>query len=148
MKKKFLFSWIGFVSFFVLLFTNCLVTTNSIDTKGTQYGEPVIIGEEIIDFAPFPSRTENLDFIFGTESLAEITLQINRSEWDKQLAHFDKNPKHEECIHADFEMTKGDYTWRIYDIGMNECGVFIICIRKIFHYFFSNYWISHRINNI
>lgn len=122
MKKKFLFSWIGFVSFFVLLFTSCPVTTNSIDTKGIQYGDPVIKGEEIIDFAPFPSRTENLDFIFGTESLAEITLQINRSEWDKQLAHFDKNPKHEECIHADFEITKGDYTWRIYDIGMRIRG--------------------------
>lgn len=68
------------------------------------------------------SRTESLDYIFGTEQVAEISLNIKRSEWNTLLENFDKNPKNEDCIHADFEMTKGGNTWKINDIGMRLRG--------------------------
>ena len=68
------------------------------------------------------SRTESLDYIFGTDSVAEITLTIKRSEWDALCANYDTNPKNENCIHADFEMKKGGNTWKINDIGMRLRG--------------------------
>lgn len=68
------------------------------------------------------SRTESLDYIFGTEQVAEISLNIKRSEWNILLENFDKNPKNEDCIHADFEMKKGGNTWKINDIGMRLRG--------------------------
>lgn len=68
------------------------------------------------------SRTESLDYIFGTEQVAEISLNIKRSEWNTLLENFDKNPKNEDCIHANFEMKKGGNTWKINDIGMRLRG--------------------------
>lgn len=68
------------------------------------------------------SRTESLDYIFGTDSVADIKLTIKRSEWESLLKNYDKNPKNENCIHADFEMKKGNNTWKINDIGMRLRG--------------------------
>lgn len=68
------------------------------------------------------SRTESLNYIFGTDSVAEITLTISRKEWDKLCTNYDKNPKNEDCVHAGFEMKKGDNTWQISDIGMRLRG--------------------------
>ena len=77
---------------------------------------------DVIEPVPFATRTENLDFIFGTDSVAEITLTIDRSEWTTLLENYDTNPKNEDCIHADFKMTKGEYTWQAEDIGMRLRG--------------------------
>lgn len=49
-------------------------------------------------------------------------MNIKRSEWNILLENFDKNPKNEDCIHADFEMKKGGNTWKINDIGMRLRG--------------------------
>lgn len=68
------------------------------------------------------SRTESLDYIFGTDSVADIKLTIERSDWNNLLENYDKNPKNENCIHADFEMKKGDNIWKINDIGMRLRG--------------------------
>lgn len=68
------------------------------------------------------SRTESLDYIFGTDSVADIKLTIKRSEWQTLLDNYDKNLKNEDCIHADFEMKKGGNTWKINDIGMRLRG--------------------------
>ena len=68
------------------------------------------------------SRTGSLDYIFGTDSVAEITLTIKRSEWQTLLDNYDTNSKNENYIHADFEMKKGDNTWKINDIGMRLRG--------------------------
>lgn len=68
------------------------------------------------------SRTESLDYIFGTDSVAEITLTIKRSEWQTLLDNYDMNSKNENYIHADFEMKKGNNTWKINDIGMRLRG--------------------------
>ena len=68
------------------------------------------------------SRTESLNYIFGTDSVAEITLTISRKEWNKLCTNYDKNPKNEDCVHAGFEMKKGDNTWQISDIGMRLRG--------------------------
>ena len=68
------------------------------------------------------SRTESLDYIFGTDSVADIKLTIKRSEWQTLLNNYDINSKNENYIHADFEMTKGDNTWKINDIGMRLRG--------------------------
>lgn len=68
------------------------------------------------------SRTESLNYIFGTDSVAEITLTISRKEWNKLCTNYDKNPKNKDCVHAGFEMKKGDNTWQISDIGMRLRG--------------------------
>lgn len=63
-----------------------------------------------------------MNYIFGTDSVAEITLTISRKEWNKLCTNYDKNPKNEDCVHAGFEMKKGDNTWQISDIGMRLRG--------------------------
>lgn len=77
---------------------------------------------DVIEPKPFATRTENLDLIFGTEEVAEITLTIDRSEWNTLLDNYDTNPKNEDCIHAAFKMTKAGYTWKAEDIGMRIRG--------------------------
>lgn len=105
--------------------TTYTVTVRTMDTSGNLSGgssKDVTTLSEDIEPIPYGSRTENLDFIFGTDSVAEITLTIARSEWDDMLDYYDRNPRNEECIHADFTMTKGDYTWEIGDVGIRPRG--------------------------
>lgn len=100
-------------------FTIKTVDTSGNKSKGITKSSKLM---DVIEPVPYPTRTENLDFIFGTDSVAEITLTIKRSEWDTLLKYYDINPKNEDCIHADFKMTKGDYTWQAKDIGMRLRG--------------------------
>lgn len=105
--------------------TTYTVTVRTMDTSGNlsvEISMDVTTLSEDIEPIPYGSRTENLDFIFGTDSVAEITLTIARSEWDDMLDYYDRNPRNEECIHADFTMTKGDYTWEIGDVGIRPRG--------------------------
>ena len=99
-------------------------TIKAVDTSGNKTNgiTKSIKLMDVIDPVPFATRTENLDFIFGTDAVAEITLTIDRSEWDTLLKNYDTNDKNEDCIHADFKMTKGDYTWQADDIGMRLRG--------------------------
>lgn len=105
--------------------TTYTVTVRTMDTSGNLSGgssKDVTTLSEDIEPIPYGSRTKNLDFIFGTDSVAEITLTIARSEWDDMLDYYDRNPRNEECIHADFTMTKGGYTWEIGDVGIRPRG--------------------------
>lgn len=99
-------------------------TIKAVDTSGNKTNgiTKSIKLMDVIEPVPFATRTENLDFIFGTDAVAEITLTIDRSEWDTLLKNYDTNDKNEDCIHADFKMTKGDYTWQADDIGMRLRG--------------------------
>lgn len=101
------------------------VTVKTMDTSGNlSKGVPTDVTTQSEDVAPIPfgSRTENLNFIFGTESVAEIVLTIDRSEWNIMLDYYDLNERNEECVHADFKMKKGGYTWTIDDIGIRPRG--------------------------
>lgn len=99
-------------------------TVKTVDTSGNESAgvtsEKITIQENV--GPELGSRTESLNYIFGTDSVAEITLTISRKEWDKLCANYDKNPKNEDCVHADFEMKKGNNTWQISDIGMRLRG--------------------------
>ena len=99
-------------------------TIKAVDTSGNK-SEGQTLSKKLMDVIepkPFATRTENLDLIFGTDEVAEITLTIDRSEWNTLLDNYDTNPKNEDCIHANFEMKKGGYTWKAEDIGMRLRG--------------------------
>lgn len=99
-------------------------TIKAVDTSGNK-SEGITKSSKLMDViepVPFATRSENLDFIFGTDKIAEITLTIDRSEWNTLLEYYDTNNHNENCIHADFKMTKGDYTWEADDIGMRLRG--------------------------
>lgn len=99
-------------------------TVKTVDTSGNEStgvtSEKITIQENV--GPELGSRTESLNYIFGTDSVAEITLTISRKEWNKLCTNYDKNPKNEDCVHAGFEMKKGDNTWQISDIGMRLRG--------------------------
>lgn len=99
-------------------------TVKTVDTSGNESAgvtsEKITIQENV--GPELGTRTESLNYIFGTDSVAEITLTISRKEWDKLCTNYDKNPKNEDCVHADFEMKKGNNTWQISDIGMRLRG--------------------------
>lgn len=99
-------------------------TVKTVDTSGNE-STGVTSGKITIAENVGPElgiRTESLNYIFGTDSVAEITLTISREQWDKLCTNYDKNPKNEDCVHADFEMKKGNNTWQISDIGMRLRG--------------------------
>ena len=87
---------------------NTSENTESTETTETIENDGVI----------FSDRTEGLNYIFSTDSLADITLTITRTEWNNLLAYYDQNSKNEEYIHADFKMKKGGNSWKISDIGL------------------------------
>lgn len=99
-------------------------TVKAVDTSGNESAgvtsEKITIQENV--GPELGSRTESLNYIFGTDSVAEITLSISREQWDELCTNYDKNPKNEDCVHADFEMKKGNNTWQISDIGMRLRG--------------------------
>lgn len=99
-------------------------TVKTVDTSGNESSgvtsEKITIQENV--GPELGARTESLNYIFGTDSVAEITLTISRKEWDKLCTNYDKNLKNEDCVHADFEMKKGNNTWQISDIGMRLRG--------------------------
>lgn len=99
-------------------------TVKTVDTSGNEStgvtSEKITIQENV--GPELGSRTESLNYIFGTDSVAEITLTISRKEWDKLCTNYDKNPKNEDCVHAGFEMKKGGNTWQISNIGMRLRG--------------------------
>ncbi len=101
-----------------------IFTIKTVDTSGNESdgvkSEKITIAENV--GPALGSRTESLNYIFGTDSVAEITLTISREQWDELCANYDKNPKNEDCVHADFEMKKGNNTWQISDIGMRLRG--------------------------
>ena len=99
-------------------------TIKAVDTSGNKTNgiTKSIKLMDVIEPVPFATRSDNLDFIFGTDSVAEITLTIDRSEWNTLLEYYDTNNHNENCIHADFKMTKGEYTWQAEDIGMRLRG--------------------------
>ena len=100
-------------------FTIKAVDTSGNKTNGITKSSKLM---DVIEPVPFATRTQNLDLIFGTDAVAEITLTIDRSEWNTLLENYDTNPKNEDCIHADFKMTKGEYTWQADEIGMRLRG--------------------------
>lgn len=99
-------------------------TVKTVDTSGNESAgvtsEKITIQENV--GPELGSRTESLNYIFGTDSVAEITLTISREQWDELCTNYDKNPKNEDCVHAGFEMKKGGNTWQISDIGMRLRG--------------------------
>lgn len=99
-------------------------TVKTVDTSGNESAgvtsEKITIQENV--GPELGSRTESLNYIFGTDSVAQITLTISRAEWDKLCENYDKNSRNEDCVHADFEMKKGNNTWQISNIGMRLRG--------------------------
>lgn len=101
-----------------------IFTVKTVDTSGNESdgvkSQKITIAENV--GPALDSRTESLNYIFGTDSVAQITLTISREQWDELCTNYDKNPKNEDCVHADFEMKKGNNTWQISDIGMRLRG--------------------------
>lgn len=101
-----------------------IFTVKTVDTSGNESigvkSEKITIAENV--GPALGTRTESLNYIFGTDSVAQITLTISREQWDELCTNYDKNPKNEDCVHADFEMKKGNNTWQISDIGMRLRG--------------------------
>ena len=98
-------------------------TVKTVDTSGNESAgvtKEITIQENV--GPELGTRTESLNYIFGTDSVAQITLTICRAEWEKLCTNYDQNPKNEDCVHADFEMKKGNNTWQISDIGMRLRG--------------------------
>lgn len=99
-------------------------TVKAVDTSGNESkgvtSEKITIAENV--GPELGTRTESLNYIFGTDSVAQITLTISRKEWEKLCKNYDENPKNEDCVHAGFEMKKGNNTWQISDIGMRLRG--------------------------
>lgn len=52
------------------------------------------------------TRSQALDFIFNPDSLAEISLNITRTEWNHLLKYYDWKKNNESCVHADFTFSK------------------------------------------
>ena len=52
----------------------------------------------------FNTRTEALDFIFGTDKLASTKITITRRQWNKLLEYYDINDSNEECVHAEIPL--------------------------------------------
>lgn len=88
-------------------------TLKTVDTSGNESSgvksEKITIAENV--GPALGTRTESLNYIFGTDSVAEITLTISREQWDELCTNYDKNFKNEDCVHADFEMKKGNNIW-------------------------------------
>ena len=99
-------------------------TIKAVDISGNKSEGQTLLKKlmDVIEPKPFATRTQNLDLIFGTDEVAEITLTIDRTEWNTLLDNYDTNSKNEDCIHANFKMTKGGYTWQAEGIGMRLRG--------------------------
>ena len=105
------------------IFASTLFFACNWDTQNNNTSENTESTETIEkDGVIFSDRTEGLNYIFSTDSLADITLTITRTEWNNLLAYYDQNYKNEEYIHADFKMKKGKNTWEISDIGLRLRG--------------------------
>lgn len=101
-----------------------IFTVKTVDTSGNESSgvesEKITIVENV--GPALGTRTKSLNYIFGTDSVAQITLTISREQWDELCTNYDKNSRNEDCVHADFEMKKGNNTWQISDIGMRLRG--------------------------
>lgn len=70
----------------------------------------------------FSSRTEALDFIYGTDKLATTKITITREQWNTLLEYYDLNGKNEECVHAEYRFEKDGKAWTMNDVGFRIRG--------------------------
>ncbi len=78
---------------------------------------------EVQNPVPFKSRSENLDLIFSTDSLAESVITIKRTEWNQMLTNYDYFFKNENLVNIEsFELKKGNYKWVLPGGGLRLRG--------------------------
>lgn len=98
-----------------LFFVFSLITISCSHSADSSNGKNA---DDDVNPVPYSSRFEMLDYIYDTTSLTEITINITRTEWNHLLKYFDWESKNEECVHADFVMTKNGFTWKKSDVGL------------------------------
>lgn len=108
----------NFFKLLSLTLMSVFVMAGFISCGGEAGDNEEITGSNIV----FDSRVKGLDTIFGTDKLGETKITIKRSEWNTLLSNYDKNPKNETCVHADYAFVKGDYDWSIKDVGIRIRG--------------------------
>ena len=69
------------------------------------------------------SRTENLDFIFNTQTLGKTTIVIKRSEWNRLCDDYRYFYKNENCVHAELYVYEKDgRAWTLENVGFRLRG--------------------------
>lgn len=78
--------------------------------------------------SPLATRSQSLDYLFGTDTVAEISINIDRSEWNKMLKYYDWWDHNEEYVKADCIFSKelkSDgkvYQWEMPNVGFRIRG--------------------------
>lgn len=67
-------------------------------------------------------QNKDLNYIFDTNALPTVTIEVAANEWNKQLIYFDANPRHEEYVKANFIFEKEGKTERLDNIGFRIKG--------------------------
>ena len=69
------------------------------------------------------TRTENLDFIFNTDTIGKTTIVIKRSEWNKLCDDYRYFYKNENCVHAEcYVYEKDGRAWTLENVGFRLRG--------------------------
>lgn len=63
-----------------------------------------------------------VDYIFDTNALPVITIEITTEEWNTFLTNYDLNPNNEDCVHANFYFNKYGRVHSLQDIGLRLRG--------------------------
>ncbi|MCI6545388.1 MAG: CotH kinase family protein, partial [Spirochaetia bacterium] len=120
------------VALLAILFTGVMISCSN--DSGSDNGLALLLGgnkqtspnkekpaEEVTE-PVFNTRTEALDFIFGTDKLASTKITITRRQWNKLLEYYAINPSNEECVHAEYRFEKDGKVWTMNDVGFRIRG--------------------------
>lgn len=114
------------VAVLAILFTGAMISCSN--DSGNDNGLALLLGgnkekpaEEVTE-PVFNTRTEALDFIFGTDKLASTKITITRGQWNKLLEYYDINDSNEECVHAEYRFEKDGKAWTMKDVGFRIRG--------------------------
>ena len=120
------------VALLAILFTGVMISCSN--DSGSDNGLALLLGgnkqtspnkekpaEEVTE-PVFNTRTEALDFIFGTDKLASTKITITRGQWNKLLEYYDINDSNEECVHAEYRFEKDGKAWTMKDVGFRIRG--------------------------
>ncbi|MCL1867579.1 MAG: CotH kinase family protein [Paludibacter sp.] len=72
---------------------------------------------------PDTIKTElNSDYLFDMQTVSEIRIDVEPSDWNDFLSYFDQNPYNEECVPAKFTYKKGGQTFVLNRVGLRMRG--------------------------
>lgn len=114
------FTWLSFVS------CNNEDNKNNTETEKKPTNQPELMPVNENNPEPFETRSENLNFIFDTNTIGKTTITIKRSEWETLCTNFDKYEKNEEYVHANYaferEVAGRKENWVFNDVGFRLRG--------------------------